>query len=407
MRLSLRGFSIGLMSFLLLLISIYTGSVLLFSTSISLLLILTRARIQIERILRVSNRIHVRRSIERYRVYEGGETEIKIYVENRSENTIPYLVVADMIPRELKVSGGSNQIASILSGNSFIEYSYKVRVDNPGRHDIRSIKLILGDSLALFLEEIYVDYYSYITGIPRSIPIDISEKIRSLNPGSMIRGRTLGGIYDLWGFREYTPGDDVRKIYWKGFARTGKVYVREDIGESRPRTLLIIGLTKYSWLIGSGFNSYSEALLRLARSVGEVILNSYGSLDVMICEEAVVKIFRNITSKTRERFLSLFDEIPYRGGCSSIGIILLNLYRAGEAGYDLVLITSTPVDLITSDPGDIIRYARESGFTGVIMMPNLDYEKDIGEGIVNIISRTLSSAGFPPIILDRSFKRVS
>lgn len=405
MRITLRGFSLGLISFLLLLISVYTRSILLFSLFLSLLLLIVRALNQLEKLDIVRDKLVVERVIENYRVLEGGETEIKLVVENRSNIEIPYIYVLDIVPREIRVIGSSS-FRSILRENSVIEYRYRVRVDNPGRHDLSLIRVRYGDSLALFLEELFFERYSYITALPRTASVKIFDKIRSLYPGVLLRGRSLGGMYDLWGFREYTPGDDIRKIYWKGFARTGRVYVREDIGESRPRTLLVIGLTRASWFVGSRYNSYAETLLRLTRSIGEYILNSYGSLDVVVCNNVITKILRGVTSSNRERFLSVFDEIPYRGGCTSIGILLMNLYRASDTIYDLVVITSTPADLITSDPVDLMKYLRESDLRGVIVIPNLDYEKDIGRGITKRISEVISSVGFTLIMTEESFYRV-
>lgn len=40
------------------------------------------------------------------------------------------------------------------------------------------------------------------------------------------RSRQLGGAGEFVDFREYTPGDDLRRLDWKVFARTGRSYVR-------------------------------------------------------------------------------------------------------------------------------------------------------------------------------------
>ena len=40
------------------------------------------------------------------------------------------------------------------------------------------------------------------------------------------RSRQLGGAAEFTDYREYTPGEDLRKLDWKVMARTGKTYVR-------------------------------------------------------------------------------------------------------------------------------------------------------------------------------------
>lgn len=47
-------------------------------------------------------------------------------------------------------------------------------------------------------------------------------------------------------FRDYVPGDDIRRINWKALARTGKPMVRKYIGENTPDINLIMDPHRYS-----------------------------------------------------------------------------------------------------------------------------------------------------------------
>lgn len=406
MRVTLRGFVVLFSSLLILILSIYALSIYLFTLSISLLLILLWSRSYVARLSREIDRISVKRVIERNRVSENSEVEVRIDVENLSREFFPRIFIRDNTPRNVIVTRGSEKTEISLSSKRSIEYIYYVKTPRIGRFDFEGIELTITDPLALFSEHRYISYYSHITSIPLRARIEFFEKIRSIFPGIVFRGRTLGGLYDLWGFREYVPGDDVRRIYWKGFARTNKLLVREDLGETRPRALVALGLTTSSWVIGDPPNTYAESLLRLFRSLVEHLLDSYASVDLLICEYDRVRIFRELTPSLRERLYAVFDEISFEGGCASIGIMLMSLSRTDLLSYDIVIIPATPIDITTSSPAEVSRILREFGVRIIFVSPRRDYERDVGSGLVRSISERLSSVGSVFIVSEESFERI-
>jgi uncharacterized protein (DUF58 family) len=381
-------------------------SPILISLAVAGVVIILWSRQQMKDLLYVIDKIYVERIVEKNRVVEGYETDVVIKIFNETDHRIPLVIVKDDVPRGLVVSKGSDVARLSIPPRSYVENVYSVRGERVGRHDLRSIKLLFQDPLGIFSEEKIYEQYSYITVTPIYIKIDVYPKIRSVYPGIKIRGASLGGSYDLWGFRDYVSGDDVRRIYWKGFARTGRLMVREDIGESRGRVLIMLGLTKYSWLIGSEGNTYAESLLRLFRSLLESFLDAYSIIDIMICTDAIVKIFREITSSNRERIYVIFDDISFGGGCGSIGILLLNLYRIDLSRYDIKILATTPPDIFSTDRSSISLYLKQNGFRGMIIMPNRDYDKDIGPMTRDIIIKFFSKLGSDVLITEESFEKI-
>lgn len=54
------------------------------------------------------------------------------------------------------------------------------------------------------------------------------------------RGKGLGNSMDFYGHRPYIPGDDIRKIDWKAYARTEGFYVREFTEERQMKINLVL-----------------------------------------------------------------------------------------------------------------------------------------------------------------------
>jgi uncharacterized protein (DUF58 family) len=57
--------------------------------------------------------------------------------------------------------------------------------------------------------------------------------------GAMMRPRR-GGVDEIYGVKEYRPGDNPRWIHWRRSARTGQLVVREMTQVSPPRLLLLV-----------------------------------------------------------------------------------------------------------------------------------------------------------------------
>ncbi len=100
----------------------------------------------------------------------------------------------------------------------------------------------------------------------------------SLHPGErLVRGR--GGSLEFLELRPYVPGDDLRWVDWKAYARTGRLYSRVFQAEAKSRF--------YLWLDGSPSMSLhhkdayarrvAEVLLRVARPEGAFVLTPRGA----------------------------------------------------------------------------------------------------------------------------------
>jgi uncharacterized protein (DUF58 family) len=63
---------------------------------------------------------------------------------------------------------------------------------------------------------------------------------RRYQPGGMAFASSVGDSEEFIGLREYRPGDPMRRIHWKSWARTGKPIVREHQEEFFVRHALVL-----------------------------------------------------------------------------------------------------------------------------------------------------------------------
>ncbi|MDQ6419149.1 DUF58 domain-containing protein [Paenibacillus sp. LHD-117] len=86
------------------------------------------------------------------------------------------------------------------------------------------------------------------------------------------RSTSLGGSQEFADYRPYAPGDDVRRIDWNVYGRTGKPFLRQFWDEQELHVHLYIDASEsMSGFGGERFNKLTYAL-RLAASVGYAAL---------------------------------------------------------------------------------------------------------------------------------------
>ena len=207
----------------------------------------------------------VERSFSRNPVFEGSDVDVVIGVGDRGGYGIPLLRIIDEPPYRVRVSG-EPVVETTLPRLSSTSGSYRVR-PCMGMHSFEYITLVAQDSFRL--------YSSWrrlrVSGRLRAYPVysGLAEALRrTINVWfGGVKTRYRKGVgYDLYELREYVPGDDYRRIVWTAFARTGKLFVREDETESYIKIHLILDFSRKSWA-GLGCDCGVDHIGRAALSI--------------------------------------------------------------------------------------------------------------------------------------------
>jgi len=95
------------------------------------------------------------------------------------------------------------------------------------------------------------------------------------------RSPRKGGAVEFSDYREYTAGDEPRRVDWKAYARLGRMYVKEFLDERQDSILFLIDASaSMNW--GSGDEHKGNYTLQLAASMGTSVLAGNDRLAVMV-----------------------------------------------------------------------------------------------------------------------------
>lgn len=149
----------------------------------------------------------------------------------------------------------------------------------------------------------------------------------SIASGGRIRGTlagkrrsyALGGSQEFADYRPYVPGDDVRRIDWNVYGRTGKAYLRQYWDEQELHVHLYLDVSRS--MLGTEGSTESKLLyaLRLAACVGYVALGGDDRLVLRQFDETGSKAELGALrgrSSTRKLFRYLAD--AHRAGIAHL-----------------------------------------------------------------------------------------
>jgi len=103
------------------------------------------------------------------------------------------------------------------------------------------------------------------------------------HPGGILRSLQKGGAVEFADYREYTPGDEPRRVDWRAYARLRRLYVKEFLDERQQTTLLLIDASaSMDWSGANGHAHKGRYALQIAAGLGTCLLAGNDRL-VIIC----------------------------------------------------------------------------------------------------------------------------
>jgi uncharacterized protein (DUF58 family) len=105
------------------------------------------------------------------------------------------------------------------------------------------------------------------------------------------KSRFRGTAVEFADYREYTPGDDIRLVDWKVFARTDRHYVRLYDAERNLLTYLVVdksGSMEYRGIV-QATNSKFEHAARLAAALGYLVVREGDEVGLSLADASLNK----------------------------------------------------------------------------------------------------------------------
>ncbi|MEM2196462.1 MAG: DUF58 domain-containing protein [Sulfolobales archaeon] len=327
------------------------------------------------------------------------EVEVRVFVENSSHRDMALSEVVDIAPEFLALSGKPSATVMLPKGTTAM-FSYRVRPLLPGSYVFRDVEVRAFGPLGFFMTQTRVNCPTTLTVLPYYSGVGVPLKSVERLWGLLIRGKATGGMYDLADFREYSPGDDYRKIVWKAYARTGRLYVREDFGEVKARVLLVLDVRAWDWNLGNPPNTLASIELRTLRSLVSSLARHGVPVDLAVCCSATAKVVRSATEDVAKALVDIFSYVTPRCYCSShMGIYASVPSYMGRqiSDYAAVILVANPISLASESPARFTELVEAFGGRLRVLIPRFEYEHYVDrndiERLYSVLSNILERAG--------------
>ncbi len=130
------------------------------------------------------------------------------------------------------------------------------------------------DAFGLFKRLVHIRQPGKLLVLPKPIRVDLPDLVsrRQYHAGGIQLASSIGNSDEFMGLRNYRPGDPLRNIHWKSFAKTNELVIREFEDEFFQRHALILDTdadaeNEFLFDAAVGIASYCITTLRTRDSV--------------------------------------------------------------------------------------------------------------------------------------------
>ncbi len=201
------------------------------------------------------------------RLTAGEPTQVSLVAHNTSsQHRLPF-TVQDLLPEGLSAPQDNQHLIVDLASGQQQTVTYQMLPLRRGLYELSALKLITTDLIGLFEFATSVAQPQQLLVYPKPIPLPDMWRTATASRGSyQTTRRTPGPGPDLYGVREYIPGDDLRKIHWKATAHRGKLTVIEREQAQKVAATVVLDLSANAHT-GWGNESSLEYGVTLAASL--------------------------------------------------------------------------------------------------------------------------------------------
>jgi uncharacterized protein (DUF58 family) len=174
-------------------------------------------------------------------VKAGERLPMRMELNNTGSTRKQLLLIRDTLPSGLQADGSSERyVTDVLPGET-VAIEYPMIARRRGVYPLGWAELVCSDPLGLYTHRREVEAEATLIVHPRPVPL---PKVKPPSGGrqftSRVRARQRGDGTDFRGVREYTPGDDLRRVHWKQTAKRQKLTIVEyESGEANSVGIIL------------------------------------------------------------------------------------------------------------------------------------------------------------------------
>jgi len=212
------------------------------------------------------------------RVFENDRLAVQLDVTNRGRFPRFLVDVADTLPQFMEAEEDRDFMIPTLWPRERVVLTYTARARKRGVYRWSPVEISASDPFGVFQRFVPIEAHGEAVVYPR--PLDLhgsvgrsGVELRGMSTGERARGSESG--LDFYGIRDFSPGDDLRRIHWPATAHHGKLTVIEfDRGASE--NVAVVLDTMAGTEFGAGIDSTLEVGVRAAASLVHWTLASEG-----------------------------------------------------------------------------------------------------------------------------------
>ena len=181
------------------------------------------------------------RKISAARIFEDGEISVTLRLQNQSPLS-KILEVKDTVPEVMRIKEGANYILMELGPRRETLIEYTIECPLRGFYTLGPVSIRVQDPFGLFHKEKEIHVYDDFLVFPKTEDLKdafVKSKVPKIFTGA-VNIRQPGEGSNFYNLREYIPGDPMRKINWKAYARSGKMMVNEFERDAVSDIILIV-----------------------------------------------------------------------------------------------------------------------------------------------------------------------
>jgi uncharacterized protein (DUF58 family) len=181
------------------------------------------------------------RKVSAARIFEDGEIQITLRLQNHSPLS-KILEVKDTVPEVMRIKEGANYILMELGPRRETLIEYTIECPLRGFYTLGPVSIRVQDPFGLFHTEKEIHVYDDFLVFPKTEDLKeafVKSRVPKIFTGA-VNIRQPGEGSNFYNLREYVPGDSIRKMNWKAYARSGKMMVNEFERDAVSDIILIV-----------------------------------------------------------------------------------------------------------------------------------------------------------------------
>lgn len=205
----------------------------------------------------------------------------------------------------------------VLSPKDRKELKSEILPLSRGRLTLKGLSIARPDPFGLFKSFVNIPLSESVTVLPKRYPLPPIQLsgTRTYQPGGVSLAQSVGDSEEFLSMRDYRPGDPLRRIHWKSWAKTGKPVVKEYQDEFFVRHALILDT-----FLEAAYSDAFEEAVSVAASFACSVQTQDSLLDLMFAgpeafcftsgrglahEDQMLKILASVTPCTHRTFSAL------------------------------------------------------------------------------------------------------